>query len=316
MAKSNQKPGLAKFFQDYPIVLVVAVSLGIGIWFGYYLAHRNPAHPKAVRNVLESKGFKKNAFADQIPSAGVPIVPFQKFFEKSKEEEKIQQPIAKPLGKPKIVFVIDDIGYNKKYADLLFSISPSVTCAILPQVAYSKYFAEEAKQHGFETILHIPLEPESAEDEPGPGLMTVNMSSYEVKAVLDKDLASVPGVTGANNHMGSRATRDRALMYFIVKELKARQLFFLDSMTHPDSVGHDVAHAMGLTPLKRDVFLDNQDDFDYVTERIQETAQIAKQMGVAVAIGHYRENTLSAIKKAMPGLQADGIEIVRLQDLK
>ena len=315
MAKSGKKSGLLKFFEDYPIVLIIAVVFGLGAWVGYGLAQKHVGHPQSAQSVLESKLFKKNAFAEQIPVTGVPIVPPQKLVEQPVEEVKTPQPANKPAEKPRIVFVIDDVGYNKRYADLLFSINPPVTCAILPQITYSKYFAQEAKKHGFEAILHLPLEPDPTNEDPGPGLIKVDMNPYEIKTILEKDLASVPGVVGVNNHMGSKATRDRAVMYFVLKELKERQLFFLDSMTRSDSVAHEVAFAMGLPPLKRDIFLDNKDDSNYVTQRIQEAAKIAKQTGFVIAIGHYREKTLSAIKKAIPGLQAEGFEIIRLKDL-
>ena len=141
------------------------------------------------------------------------------------------------------------------------------------------------------------------------------MSLGEIKTTLNKDLASVPGVAGVNNHMGSRATQDRAFMYLILKELKNRKLFFLDSMTHPDSVAHNVAFAVGIPSFQRNVFLDNVDDFNRIMEQIHETAQVAKQLGKAVAIGHYRENTLLAIKKSIPKLEADGFEISILQGL-
>ena len=72
---------------------------------------------------------------------------------------------------------------------------------------------------------------------------------------------------------------------------------------------------MGVPAVKRDVFLDNVDDFDYITERIEEAAQIAKREGHAVAIGHVRENTLLAIKKAIPHLEEEGLELVTLKDL-
>ena len=115
--------------------------------------------------------------------------------------------------------------------------------------------------------------------------------------------------------MGSSATRDRGLMYLILKELKRKQLFFLDSMTHSESAGHHVAYALGMPVLKRDVFLDNIDDYNYVMEHIQDVAPVAMQAGSAIAIGHIRENTLSAIKKAIPRLEEEGFEISTLRDL-
>lgn len=315
---------LEKFFQDYPIVLVVLITFVLGISIGYGISHKSfRGWSRPTQKVLESHVFKEAAIASTVPAASFstslpkPVVPQPSRVEKVTPLQKLfrPKPEAGKLEKPKIVFVIDDIGYNKRYAQLLFSINRPLTVAILPQITYSKYFAEEAKKRGFETLLHLPLEPEDIGEDPGPGLIRANMKTDEIKLILENDLASVPGVIGVNNHMGSHASRDRGLMYLILKELKRRQLFFLDSMTHPKSVGHRVAYALGMPVLKRDVFLDNIDDFNYVMERIQEVAEVAKQTGNAVAIGHYRENTLLAVKKSIPRLEAEGFEIVALQNV-
>jgi len=211
--------------------------------------------------------------------------------------------------------VIDDLGYNKHHEELLFSIDRPLTLAILPQLAYSGYFAEEGKKRGFETILHLPLEPDNEHDNPGPGVITVDMSPDGVRVILKKNLATVPGVVGVSNHMGSRATRDLSLMYLLGRELHAKNLIFLDSLTHPNSAGFAMARLAGTPTMKRDVFLDNQDDFDYITRQIEEAARVAKIKKQAVAIGHIRENTLRAIKEAIPSLEAQGIRLSTLKEL-
>ena len=315
-----------KFFRDYPIVPITAIVLGIGVLLGYWIGQSNLLlrHPHPERTVSKPEAIRKTLVSIPVSMAAIPesIIPKQ-IAERLAEQERILptekgipfQPFGKKIEKPHIVFVIDDVGYNKRYADLLFSLDPHVTLAILPQLPYSKFFAEEGKKRGFPTILHLPLEPENEGEDPGPGEITARTDTNEIKAIIEKDLTSVPGVIGANNHMGSHATRDRGLMYLILKEFKRKNLFFLDSMTHPNSIGYKVAYALDMPILKRDVFLDNVDDYNYVMDHINETAQIAKETGVAVAIGHYRQNTLSALKKAIPRLEAEGFELATLTDI-
>ena len=115
--------------------------------------------------------------------------------------------------------------------------------------------------------------------------------------------------------MGSRATRNPRLMSVVLKELKNKKLFFLDSMTHPDSIAYEKARDLGMKTLKRDVFIDNNDSYQYVLKQIEQVAETAKANGSAVAIGHVHENTLRALRDAMKELEAEGIEIVSLKDL-
>ena len=141
------------------------------------------------------------------------------------------------------------------------------------------------------------------------------MSNDNIKLMLRKNFASVPGVEGMNNHMGSRGTRDIRLMSTVLRELKKRNLFFLDSMTHPDSIGVLTAVIQGVKALKRDVFIDNYDDYAYIKRQIEEAAARAKEEGHVVAIGHIRANTLEAIKDSVKSLEARGFVLVPLSDL-
>ena len=327
MAKRRYKSGdsfdLKRFFQDYPIIPITAIVLGIGVLIGYVLGQKGFDRYFPKHGVLRSQAIRKTFGSTPVSMAATPEPFPQRMVEKWVGMEKVTpreamiQPrvISGKVQKSRIIFIIDDIGYNKKIADLLFSLDHHVTLAILPQLPYSKYFAEEGKKRGFPTILHLPLEPEDREVDPGPGKITMDMGANEIKEVLDKDLASVPGVLGVNNHMGSRATRDRSIMYMILKELKQKQLIFLDSMTSPNSNAYKVAYALGMPVLKRDVFLDNRDDDEYISQHIEEALQIAKQTGVVVVIGHYRQKTLSAIKKATPRLESEGFELATLKDI-
>ena len=53
--------------------------------------------------------------------------------------------------------------------------------------------------------------------------------------MIRADLGSVPYSDGVNNHMGSRATADAALMARVMKVLRERNLFFIDSRTTASS---------------------------------------------------------------------------------
>ena len=273
------KFNLGKWLKNYPIVPVLTVVFALGVWMGFELGRR----PAGV-----DVGPRRKEHVPRVPKAGT---------------------------HPRIAFVIDDIGYTRKHEDLLFSIEPPLTLAILPQLPYSDYFAKEGKKRGYEIVLHLPLEPEDQDDHPGLGTITTDMTEEHVKELLERDLNSVPGVVGVNNHMGSRATRNQNLMRIIVKQLRSRKLFFLDSLTHPRSIAFETARAAGVRALKRDVFLDNRDDFDAITNQIEETVRVAKKSKHAVAIGHFKENTIRAVREAIPRLKAQGIRFATLEEL-
>lgn len=222
--------------------------------------------------------------------------------------------VAPQLGKPKIVFVIDDIGGDNKLAQPLQQLGPKVTYAVLPLRPYSKYFATLGKQSGADVILHLPLDT-TTDVIPGPGLIVSTMSDNDILELLSRDLASVPYHIGVNNHCGSRSTADSRLMTIILKELKRRKLFFLDSYTTRDSVVPNVARKIGIPYLQRGVFLDNSGDPSSIRGEIRRLEDIARKKGSAVAIGHYRVNTLEVLATEIPRLEKEGFEIISLRDL-
>jgi uncharacterized protein len=190
-----------------------------------------------------------------------------------------------------------------------------LTISVLPNVRYTGEIAREASDAGKGVMLHLPMETISGVD-PGPGKITTDMSDAQIEAQVADDLAQVPLAKGVNNHEGSKATADARVMRDVADAMvKHGDLFFIDSMTGPNSVAKQEAAAAGLPTGARDVFLDNQNDAVYVEAQLRAAVEIAKRSGSAIAIGHPRAGTLAAVRAMLPELQRQGIELVLVQDL-
>ncbi len=217
-------------------------------------------------------------------------------------------------SKPKVTFVIDDVGYHIRDRDKLAALSDKVTYAVLPLLPYSRYFGNLSRTTGAEVILHLPLD--TMQDKvPGRGLIVETMSIENILDMLARDLNSVPNHVGVNNHMGSRGTASREMMTVILKDLKRRGLFFLDSYTTQESVVPSVARAIGLPILTRGVFLDNVDTKPAIQAQIQELRKVARAKGNAIAIGHYRTKTLEVLAEEIPAMEDEGFLIITLQEM-
>ena len=141
------------------------------------------------------------------------------------------------------------------------------------------------------------------------------MPEDEVRRMVAENLHSVPNHIGANNHMGSLGTTDEGFMQIILEEFKKRNLFFLDSFTSPKSQVVGLSRQLHIPVLRRDVFLDNVEKPDPIRLQIEKTAQVAKRLGYAIAIGHYKKYTLEVIAEEIPKLEKQGFQIVKLSDL-
>jgi polysaccharide deacetylase 2 family uncharacterized protein YibQ len=229
------------------------------------------------------------------------------------------QPIARIPGTGgKIAIIIDDWGQTTSNCKYLRDIPEPLAVSILPGLRHTKDVANCAKLYHKLTMLHLPLEAFRSYDffYPPDYIIKTTMKPDLVSKIVDEDLAQLPSIEGVNNHMGSKATGDRALMKIIFKKIKKKGLFFVDSMTAPNSACSGLADEMGLAIGKRDVFLDNIITREAITKQFMVLAQKARRRGYAVAIGHaFNRLTMQVIKEQIPLLEKQGFEIVSIKEL-
>ena len=216
---------------------------------------------------------------------------------------------------PKAAFIIDDLGYEREVAKKMIELEFPVTLSILPFLQYSEFIAEEGRKNNQEIILHLPMEPSNSSANPGPGAIKSYMSEEEIRQVVRDCILNFPYIMGVNNHMGSKITENREIMEIVLEEIKGYNLFFIDSMTSKNSIAYQVAQEMGVKTAVRSVFLDNENDMEYIKGQMLEVQKIALREGEAIAIGHSRINTFYVLKRMIPELIKTGIEIVPVSEL-
>lgn len=230
-------------------------------------------------------------------------------------KKKALPAIQKKFNNPKVAIVIDDFGYNMNNLDELFAAKMPVTFSILPHLAYSRRVADMARSKGYEVILHQPLE---AIDKSAPAeadTIKTGMDEKEVISILEKDMASVPGLRGISNHQGSKGTEDKNLMTVIIGDLKKKKLYYFDSLVTYRSVCRDVAKSLGVPYAKRDMFLDNSTTPEYIEKQVVALRRFAFRKGSAIAVCHDRKNTIAVLARMMPELADEGIIFVTLSDM-
>ncbi len=211
-----------------------------------------------------------------------------------------------------IAIIIDDLGNNLREGRRAIRLPGPVACAILPHTAHSRHLAQEAYARNKEVLLHLPMESLD-QAEPGPGVLDSAMPKRELEMTLDYNLETVPHAVGVNNHMGSLLTQQPRAMRFLMQAISRRgNLFFVDSLTSPNSQAARTASEYGVPALARNVFLDNERTPDAIEQRLEELVSIARRKGSALAIGHPYAETLEALERWLPTLPDKNIELVPL----
>jgi polysaccharide deacetylase 2 family uncharacterized protein YibQ len=221
-----------------------------------------------------------------------------------------------PAPPPRLAVVIDDLGGDLERAVAFLDLEVLVTPSIIPHLRRSPDVAEAARRRGRISLLHLPMEPRGyPETDPGRGALLEGMTEAEVRRTVAEDLDAVPGVSGVNNHMGSRFTELAEPLGWVMDELARRGLFFLDSVTSPETVAAAVARGAGLATARRDVFIDNDREVGAIGRQIDVAVQKALQNGSAVLIGHPYPETLEALREAKGRIEAAGVRVVPLGEL-
>lgn len=223
--------------------------------------------------------------------------------------------IEKKVSVPKVAIVMDDFGYNMNNVEDVIAINKAVTFSVLPDLKYSAEIAKLACSRGYEVILHLPLEPGRKDVKEEVNTIRSAMNDKDVIAQLDRELASVPGASGASNHMGSRSTEEKPLMTLILAHLKNKGLYFFDSLTSEKSVCRELAASIGIRYAQRDMFLDNSGDTAYIEKQLLALRKLAFRRGCAIGVCHDRKNTVAVLRKMMPKIAKDGIHFVFLSEL-
>mgnify|MGYP005840654255 CR=1 FL=1 len=224
-------------------------------------------------------------------------------------------PRANSSAKARMAIIIDDFGAMMPGTMEMLAIDRPLTVAVLPYRSTTAKEAQLAQQRGHQVILHLPMEPHNPKTSPGPNAIKSGMEPQEVKELFIKAIEQVPQAKGVNNHMGSKATEDRVVVESILREVKARNLFFIDSHTSTKSVVPQVAAQLGVPSAENYLFLDNVDELEAVKGEIRNLAKVALTRGRVIGIGHVRVNTAQAIKEMIPQLEEQGIRLVYVSEL-
>ncbi len=227
---------------------------------------------------------------------------------------------ASPEPAGRIVLIIDDFGNRADGTEAMLDLGIPITVAVMPFQPFSEMEARMAVAADLEVIMHLPMEPEQGKPEwLGPNGITTDLPEGEIRDRVMRGLARVPGAAGISNHMGSKATADRRVMKAVLAVARQEDMFFLDSRTTPHSVVEELAEAMGVSVLVRDVFLDGQKDQHHIESRLAKLGDIALDRGHAVGIGHVGIEggtvTARAIQAMIPLLKARGLEFVSAAEL-
>ena len=224
-----------------------------------------------------------------------------------KQKKSVKKRTKKVKYQGTIGLVIDDFGYrNDAVSEGFLGFKTPMTYAVIPGHQYSSLMGGEAKKFGFEVIIHMPMETHIITKGEEDFILMTSQSDEEITSRVNNAFKQIPQAVGMNNHQGSKATEDRRVMTAVGNVLKDKSKYFLDSRTTKNTIAEETMSLLGVSTARRKVFLDNSDNLNDINRQVDELANSAKKDGVAIGIGHVKENTLAVLKKRIPELEKSG----------
>ncbi len=216
---------------------------------------------------------------------------------------------------PRIAIIIDDLGYQFEAGMRALNLPGPISYAVLPVTPSGTSLAHAAHAKGKEVLLHLPLESVDRENQEEPGAITLDMSRDAFHEAFGVALASVPYAIGVSNHRGSLLTRHPGHMTWLMEEIAAREgMFFVDSFTTKQSVALQIAFESGIAATRRHVFLDNDRSPQALRKQFDRLIALARQKGIAVAIGHPYPETLEFLERELRELDNSTIMLIPVSE--
>ena len=266
--------------------------------------------------------------SSEVPISDVDrLVPMKKKMpERSQDEPKLPPEQPEPAwklyaanwastDKPKLAIVIDDLGLSEQATYTLAKMRGPYTLAFLPYADGLPEQAELGRSAGHELMVHMPMQPQNKDADPGFNALLQGLAPEEFERRLEWNLSRFPAYVGINNHMGSALTEDAAAMVRVMVRLRHDGRLFLDSLTSPHSVGVRAAKATGVPYIARDIFLDNVREEGPILEQLAKAERIAEMRGYAVAIGHPYDITLETLAKWERSRDRNKVALVPISQL-
>lgn len=211
-----------------------------------------------------------------------------------------------------VAICVDDFGFfNNALVREFLELDIPLTISVIPGLKHSQKICLAAAEAGKDILCHLPMEAEKEGWDSGEiPLIRVSMKPKEIESALVKALDTTPGAIGFNNHMGSKATADRALMKTVLRFCRDRGLFFFDSVTTSHSVVREIAKELGTNTAANDMLVDGGDGD--TRENMRKLLSIAARRGSAIGIVHVKNQTLDDLRWMIDEARKEGIDFVTI----
>lgn len=217
-----------------------------------------------------------------------------------------------PTGaKFRIAIVVTGLGLSASQTKAALDALPKgVTLAFAPYAGDVGNWASQARGHGHEVLLEIPMEPfDFPDSDPGPHTLRAGQDDDSNMQRLNWALSRFTGYAGVTNLLGQRFLSDSNALAPFMTALNRRGLYFLDGGSASQSVAPQVAGQVGL-PAAQASEVDTIQSALEIDRRLADLETQARAHGSAVGTAFLYPVSVARIAAWAKGLRARGFDLV------
>lgn len=205
--------------------------------------------------------------------------------------------VATASARAGLTLLIDDLGHpiDPRLEARVLALPQAVGVSILPATPHAALWAQRCADQGRDYLAHLPWQPLDAELPPERALMPIRSEAAILYTLLLEARVELPAMLGANNHQGSRASRDADFLDAFAAAWRPFGLPFVDSRTVAGSRIGSRLRAAGIDVLENRLFIDH-DPAPAAIAACLERAVALSLNGDVLVIGHPRPSTLDALE--------------------
>ncbi len=196
---------------------------------------------------------------------------------------------------PCLALVVDDIGRDVPTLERILRLQAPLTLGVLPHAAHTARSVRLIRDRGREMIVHLPMRPNDTNAVTDEALV-LGMDG-PLETVLKECLNRVSGAVGISNHMGSQFTQQVGAMARVMREVRKRNLWALDSRTSLRSVLCAEARRQSVPCVDRDIFVDHEPGVQHARLQLEKAVTRARKRGWAVAIAHPHQESVEVLER-------------------
>lgn len=214
-------------------------------------------------------------------------------------------------GRPRVAIVVSGLGFSAEVTKrAIESLPPAVTLSFFPYAGNLQRWIDQAREHGHEVLLEIPMEPFDALNvDTGPQTLLAKASPEENRVRLEDLLSRAVGYCGVTNYQGGRFATSQEASDNFHRLLKSRGLGFVAQGVPAASPLLDEAPKHSVPVTAADRVLDVRRNSEAILGQLEALEGLARTNGDAVGAGFAYPITIEQISVWAEQLQARGFQL-------